>query len=219
MKIEKLKGTKSHTRYRLSTGEIVPGATTVINQLHKPALVHWAWELGNQGIDYRKYTDKLAQVGTIAHYLVMCHFTREQPDLTSYSQQEVSMAENALISFYEWERQHSIEPILNEHSLVSERYKFGGTVDMLCLLDGVPTLVDFKTSRATYFEHYVQLAAYKALLEENGYTVKKCRIIRIGRDESEGFDDKVAGNIKAYWKVFKALLDIYYLRREIERGS
>lgn len=56
------KVTKAHTRYYLSDGTLVPGATTVTGLLNKPALVKWANNLGLQGIDSSKYVDKAARV-------------------------------------------------------------------------------------------------------------------------------------------------------------
>ena len=50
--------TKAHVRYRTKSGIMVPGTTTVLNLLAKPALVYWAWNLGMQGEDYRKVRDK-----------------------------------------------------------------------------------------------------------------------------------------------------------------
>ena len=56
-----------HTVYKTQDGEKVPSVTTVLNVLAKPALIYWAWDLGIKGIDYRKYRDDKADIGTLVH--------------------------------------------------------------------------------------------------------------------------------------------------------
>ena len=115
----KLNGTKAHTRYYTKDGKQVPGTTTVLNLLNKPQLVKWANNLGLQGIDSSKYRDKAADIGTCAHLLVQCHLSGEKPDLSLFSKDTIDQAENALISFFEWEKSHEIKPIELEKPLVS----------------------------------------------------------------------------------------------------
>ena len=60
-----------------------------------------------------------------------------------------------------------------------------------------------------------QLAAYRQLLIEHGHTVDNVRIVRIGRDESEGFEDRIFGNLDKAWQVFWHLRQIYDLRKGV----
>ena len=41
---------RAHQRYKIEDGTIVPGVTTVVGILNKPALVPWANKLGLEGI-------------------------------------------------------------------------------------------------------------------------------------------------------------------------
>lgn len=217
--VEKLKNVKAKSRYRTISGEIVPGVTTVLGVLNKPALIHWSWDLGMQGIDYRKFRDKLASIGTLAHYLIECDIKKESPDLEAYSQEEVDLAENCLLSYYEWKRGKDIFPVMSEGQLVSEKYKYGGTIDLYGSVDGTLNLVDFKTGKAIYPEMIAQLAAYLQLLTEHGCNVKKVRILRIGRDEKEGFEEqiKTPAQLRPYWRLFQHCLKVYQLQKEIGR--
>jgi hypothetical protein len=216
MKIDKLKkSAKAHTIYKLADGTRVCGVTTILSVLAKPALIKWANNLGLQGIDSNKYTDAAARIGTLAHYMVQCYLTAEETDFSEYSKDEIDQAENALISFFEWEKGHVIKPIFNEKGLVSEKYRFGGTIDCYAEIDGKFGLIDFKTGKAIYSEMIVQLAAYKELLEENDYPVENVRIIRIGRSEDEGFDEKVVSDLSNHWKLFEHTLAVYDLKKLI----
>ena len=216
MSKDKLKGiAKAHTVYKTADGKRVPGATTITGLLNKPYLVKWANNLGLDGIDSSKYTDEAAAVGTLAHAMVQAHLQKEEIDTSMFSPVQVDLAQNAMLSYLEWESRHKIEPIICEVPMVSERMKFGGTVDCYCMLDGVPTLLDFKTGKAIYEDYFVQTAAYKELLLELGHPVERVQILRIGRDETEGFEERSITDTSKYFKIFENLLSIYYLKKAV----
>ena len=209
------KASKAHIVYKLKDGTRVPGTTTVTGLLNKPQLVSWANRLGLEGIDSSTYTDEAAKIGTLAHAMVVAHLQKEEIDQDQYSRVQIDLAENSLISFFEWKKRHEMLVYQCETPMVSEKLRYGGTIDCYCLLDGVPTLLDFKTGKAVYDEYFVQLAAYKNLLEEKNLPVKECRILRIGRDESEGFEERTVKDTEKYFEIFKNLLNVYYLKKEL----
>ena len=208
-------GAKARRRYRLADGSPVPGVTTVTGLLNKPQLVRWANKLGLDGIDCGNYTDATAQVGTLAHAMIQADLQGTAFDRAAWSPDQLLLGENALGRFYEWKKRHSVEPICCETPFVSEAMRYGGTVDCYCLLDGRPTLLDFKTGKAIYEEGLVQLAAYAKLLEEAGRSVAECRILRVGRDDAEGFEERTVGERERYFAVFENLLRVYYLKKEL----
>jgi len=208
---------KVHTVYKLASGDRVPSVTTILGILNKPALLDWAWRCGCDGLDYKAVRDSAADIGTLAHYLVMCHLTGQEPDTSEYSAQDIEQAETCLIKFWEWEKGHKIEPILVESPLISEEYQFGGTIDFFGKVDGQPTLVDFKTGKAIYSEFFYQLAAYEHLLGEAGHLIEVTRILRIGRNEDEGFEERTIGKLDKQWELFLNCRNIYNLQKEIRR--
>lgn len=210
--------TSAHVVYRARDGAVLPGTTTALSVLAKPALIQWAWKLGTEGQDYRRVRDSAADVGTLAHYLILCHLRRETPDVSDYPPAIVDLAENAVLAYWEWEKAHTLHTILCEQPLVSEMHRYGGTVDWYGELDGVRTLMDFKTSKAIYDEHYHQLAAYAELLAENSHQVAQTRILRIGRTPDETFDDRKVNNLEAHWTIFRACLDIWYAQKRLKGG-
>lgn len=210
------KTSRAHTIYKAADGKRVPGTTTITGLLNKPFLITWANRLGLEGIDSTKYRDEAASIGTLAHEMVQAHLQGVELDTSTFSQRDIDLAENALISFYDWEKNHTIEPIICEIPLVSEKHRYGGTVDCYCKLDGVPTLLDFKTGKAIYPEMFFQLSAYEELLNEHGYPVEQRRILRIGREESEGFEEQGFQDTTKYFELFKNLLNVYYLKKELK---
>ena len=209
------KASKAHTVYKTADGKRVPGATTVTGLLNKPYLITWANKLGLEGIDSATYTDEAAKSGTLAHAMVQAHLTGETVDTSIYSKQQIDLAENSVLSFYEWASRHEVKPLMCEEPMVSEEMRYGGTLDCYAMVDGEPELIDFKTGKAVYDEYFVQTASYRHLLEERGYEVKRIRILRIGRDETEGFEERVITDSRKYFDIFKALLEIYYLKKEL----
>jgi len=208
-----LSKTQAHIQYKLADGTPVPGVTTVLNILAKPSLIQWAWELGRQNLDWREVRDSAADVGTLAHYFIMCYLKGEMPDTSEYSQIDVKKATICLNKFKVWHAEHWLSPIMIETPLVSEKYRFGGTLDLFAEYNGEFTLVDFKTGKAIYDEYFYQLAAYRQLLVEQGWPVANARILRIGRDEDEGFEEVIRTYLDNEFAIFRHCLEIYRLRR------
>jgi len=206
--------TKAHTIYKDSNGNRVPGVTTVTGLLAKPQLIKWANNLGLKGIDSSKYADALADIGTLTHYLILCHIKEELAMTLDYSPNQLDVANNCFASYLAWEKTHKVEPKIVEMPLVSNEMRYGGTPDLYCLLDGVPTLIDFKTGKALYKEHNYQVAGYKAIIEEMGHPVKQSRLLRIGRDDDEGFEEKIINDDTIHKSIFMCLLGVYHLQRQ-----
>jgi len=213
------KKSKAHTIYKLEDGTKIPGVTTVLGILNKPALVIWANRLGLQGIDSSKYRDEMADIGTLAHQMIVDYFNETKTDTSDYSSNQIDLAENCLLSFWEWEKGHKIKVIMAEKQLVSTEYSFGGTIDCYCVLDDQPTLLDFKTGKAIYPEMMYQLAAYKQLLTEDRHSVEGVRILRIGRDADEGFEERLIGDTTKHFELFKHCLAIYDLQKDIRKDG
>ena len=215
---------KAHTVYKID-GTRVPSVTTILSVLNKPALVPWANKLGLQGIDSSKYVDEKAAIGSLAHEMIQVYLgdlmTGIVPNIQfqndmfpDYTPNQVCQALKSFQKFYGWIIENDIDPILSEQGFVSEDYQFGGTIDLLCKLSGKLTLVDFKTCKAIYSEHFIQLAAYEQLLSEAGHIVDECRILRIGRDEDEGFEEFVRTDLSTQFTIFYHCAEIYRLKKE-----
>ena len=223
LEVAPAKRAKVHTVYRLADGTKVPGVTTVLGIINKPALIRWANNLGLQGIDSTTYVDATARIGTLAHEMIQEYLGGPEWDRSAFTREEIDTAENAVLSFYEWERQtgHKMETVAIEMPVVSETFGYGGTVDWLGYIDGKLWLVDIKTSKGLFPEHEYQVSAYDRALFELGYEVAGVRLLRVGRSEDEGFDDHVLSNVQlnAGWKVFTSALDLYKNIKKYENAK
>lgn len=211
--------TKAHIRYRLADKTIVPGITTVLNLLAKPALIPWANKLGLQGIDVVKFVDDKADIGTLAHAMITDKLQGLETDTKDYSENQISLAENSVLSFWEWEKDHHIEEtFFCERPLVSEIHRYGGTLDIYAKVNGKSEIIDLKTGSGIYDEHIWQVATLKKLLEENNYPVDGTRIVNIPRAETEAFSERVVSEKEneVGWKIFQNLLNVYNLKKEMK---
>lgn len=202
-------------RYRNKAGDILPGVTTIIGDiLAKPALIHWAWNLGMEGKDYRKERDKAADIGTIAHYLISCHLKGEEADINEFSPAALEKATKAFGAFLDFEKQHKLETLLVEKPLISEKLYYGGTPDWYGICDGKPTLLDFKTGKRIYPEFKLQIAAYKYLLQLHGHEVKEQHLLQIDKESGE-FHHYQINDLQDAWKMFQLLLKIYPIKKSL----
>jgi hypothetical protein len=169
-----------------------------------------------QKIDYRKVSDKAKDVGTLAHYLIECDIKGIKPDTSEYSKVVIDKAENAYLAWLEWKKElGEIETVASEEQLVCD--SFGGTLDWVIKKNSEYILIDFKSSKAFYFEMEIQLATYRFLWNLN-HPDKKIEvgyILRLGKEDGK-FEVKKYEDWDRGLKFFEHLLAVYLLKKEIE---
>ncbi len=211
--IEKVKfqKDKAHITYKTKAGKRVPGASTIAKIGDDPsALIHWAWDLGKQGIDYKKAREGAADIGTLTHFMNQCHLQGKEADLSEFSAEQQDKASNAFLKFLEFWDTNKFTPVAIETPLVSEVHGFGGTIDLVAK-DGGMVLLDWKTSNAIYRPYLIQLAGYEELWNEN-YAfspIDKRAIIRIGKSEASDLEVRWLSDMGPYWEAFKCQLNLY----------
>lgn len=107
--------------------------------------------------------------------LFMNHSTEKLEDL-NFEEYE------AVCSFVQWANENKVEFILNEQTVISEKYNYAGTVDCVCKIGEQIYIVDFKTGQYIWPEGEIQISAYKQALGEAGRKVEnvKLAILQIG---------------------------------------
>jgi hypothetical protein len=189
--IMKLDFEKAHTTYLNAKGEELPGVTTVLDILGKPALIYWAWNQGKKGLDYRKVSSKAADVGTVAHALSEAYLKGMELDTSNLPADVLDTAETSYIQFVQWWDQQGLDVMFTERALISEKWQCGGTMDIMARRrsNGNIVVIDLKTSKAIYREMRIQLSAYAAMSEEMGGPKVDERIIaRIGKESKGDFE-------------------------------
>jgi len=209
-----------HQKYFNEAGQQVPSSTTALGVISIPALPYVAWKLGTEKKDYKVVWKDLADIGTLTHKMCFARDTKGKVDFGIYTQRQIDYAGICFDKYLNWEKQHTIKIIKLECPSVSERYQYGGTLDKLCILDDIPTLVDYKTGKAFYRSMFYQGASYKNLVKENKLgKVKDVMVLRFGRKPEEGFEvwKATKEEMKLAWQVFLTALKLYKKTNEFEK--
>lgn len=83
-------------------------------------------------------------------------------------EEELSPEEyEAILSFVDWF--HETNPEIISHDIVvkSKEYGYAGTVDLICKINGIPYIIDFKSGKYIWTEYELQISAYKQAILEN----------------------------------------------------
>lgn len=212
---------KAHTRYYLKTGELVVGVTSVIDsQLgwSKRALIAWARRESLAGNDPNKILAEAGDVGTCTHYLIQCHITGKEPDLSGFTKDQIDKAENGFLAFLDWEESTGFLYEHIEFPVVSEQYRYGGTIDIITRRNGLLYLFDVKSARNIYPEHIIQISAYHHAYEEQEQEqIQKFQLLHVGKHDGSFAVHNIAGSqIAKGWGVFKLLRELYDLEKEFK---
>ena len=198
--------------YKLANGDRVPSVTT-INSIGKESggLIAWAHNLGLQGLDYRKVRDSAAEAGTIGHLLVEAAIKRKKlrkEDFPTNGSADVGL--KCFAAYERWCELNRIRWTDSELALVSEKYQFGGTIDLLGVEQdsNAYSLGDIKTG-GLYPEHLCQMAAYGQLFAEcTGNHVANYHLLRFNRDTGD-FIHAYFADLDDAWQAFLLKRELY----------
>lgn len=185
-------------------GKFIPGVTSILKLLDKPALVQWAANMAcehvrnkllverkGEYVPSRELSDCLqeaktahrrlatsgANIGTQVHKLAERALVDKRVSMPT--DPEVRKGAEA---FMGWLHSAKPEPIDCERIVFSKHWYYAGTCDMYGRVDGKLCVLDFKTSSGLYLEMLLQIAAYAiALEEETGERIDDGWIIRLDK--------------------------------------
>ncbi len=169
--------------YDTPTG-FYPSITTVlgVRKEKKEGLAKWRERVGNDVANHIMRT--AAGRGTAVHH--MCEDFLNNKDVIKEEQKFLPWC---LFSQLKPTLEKSINNIYaQECGLWSEKYRVAGRVDCIAEWNGVPSIIDFKTSRSERkddynFEYYMQASAYAEMFEERtGIEINQIVILVVTED-------------------------------------
>lgn len=175
--------------YFLADGTRVPSVTTITGHFKSAQLMQWANREGLEGRQLYEKRDAAAEAGTIAHQWIEDYFHGDP--LTPYpdaSVETITQAEQGFGAFQEWAGQVKPRILETEVPLVSEQYRFGGTLDALAVVADRRSLLDWKTSGGTYPDYIAQISAYRQLLRERDgaeLAPDRAYCLRVGKEMAD----------------------------------
>lgn len=127
---------------------------------------------------WRVKRDKAADSGTRAHKLIEDYIAGRTIKLTS----EDAEVNHCLSEFFKWERIYKPVWLATEVQVGSAKHRFAGILDALAGINGLVTLVDFKTSASIKDDYEIQLGGLCIGLEEMGMVVDRRAILHIPKE-------------------------------------
>jgi len=216
----------------------VANVTSILNVINKPALLGWAVKKCGEYVDtwlpvckgltqdekdslitnmkraHRDFSQKACDIGTEVHAYAECYGRGENP--TWPSEERVK---NGCMAFRDWWEDNHIEPIFIEKKIYSRTYQYAGTVDLVANVNGVLSVVDYKTSTGIYDEYLLQLGAYfQALKEETGLPIEQGLCVRFDKLTGE-LDVKkyTLENLHTASNTFLCAKGIYDWQKQLKR--
>lgn len=150
--------------YITPNGDKYPSVTTVLGAKEKPWLEDWRKMLGTNKAT--KETKRCADRGTAIHALAEKYLNNEEIRFRDYKPEYVSDFNKLKMKL------NKIDNIqAQEVGLYSDRLKIAGTVDCIGEFNGVPSIIDFKTStnnktKDMIHDYFKQLTAYSICWHE-----------------------------------------------------
>lgn len=212
-------------------GAFVPGVTTILQCIAKPALIpwaagmasdHWLKAIQDGRLDYpvihkeakgahRRKASEAADSGTNVHEYAEAFLKGQKlPEVKS------DAAWKGIEAFHQWMNAHNVKMLASERRIFSKEYYYAGTCDFVGEVDGEICVGDFKTSSGIYPEMRFQTAAYQhALQEEKGMLFPKRLIIRFDKKTGE-FEAKSFLDFELDFLGFRSALQLHKTLKAME---
>lgn len=143
---------------------------TLNTKMARPAYITTLTDRIGKTKAYQKEVAKSQEVGSQVHGLVEWNLRKElgqavgpEPVLSHDG------ATWAFMVYEEWRKAHAFTPTHIEQVVWSDRHRYAGTMDWVAHVDGALAVGDWKTSKACYPEHLLQVVAYMMAMIEMGH--------------------------------------------------
>jgi PD-(D/E)XK nuclease superfamily len=120
-------------------------------------------------------------------------------------------------AFFKWVEENHFIPVESELMIYSKSIGYAGTLDAVGFVNGVLSVIDFKSSKAFYPEMGIQLSAYRHAYAEMR-DVKKVSgmlVLRLGKEDGD-FEVIKVGNAIQNMVAFKGALAIWKWKNPIK---
>jgi len=174
--------------YITPEGEEYPSITTVLSSRDKKGLTEWRKRVGDEVANY--VSGKAASRGTKVHH--MCEDYLNNMATRFPSKWEKHKKDFLPYCIFTQLKEKALQNIDNiyaqEAGLYSDKYKVAGRVDCVSEYNGVPSVIDFKTSTKERKDdwnenYYIQGSAYAEMFQERtGILIDQVVILVVTED-------------------------------------
>ena len=209
--------------YKRAENLYYPSVTTILQYMPKNKFFeNWIKDVGhNADLIMRKAGKEGTQVHEAAELLVIGEEVGWMDDYgnAKYNEKVWEMI-NKFVDFW---TTYKPELISTEEFVFSDEYRYAGTADLVCKINGEVWLIDFKTSNSLHKSYDLQLASYaKALKESKGIEIERTGILWLksskrgpskqkGRIQGKGWELKMVDDIEENFELFQLIRKLYNL--------
>lgn len=160
---------------------------------------------------HKRQLEKAGEIGSQAHALIEWNLRSQLGQKVGPEPRVVDDAQWAFMAFQDWANSVHLKPIFIEQTVFSKTHGYAGTMDLLADVNGVPTLIDFKTGKAIYAEAYLQNVAYQQALSEMGHTsAQGGLIVRLPKVQTDpAFETGIVPPVADLFPVFLAVRELW----------
>lgn len=139
-------------------------------KMSRPAYINTLTNRIGKTKAYQKEVSRSQEIGSQVHALVEWNLRKELGQVVG--PEPVLSHDGATWSFMvyeEWRKTHHFAPTHIEQVVWSDTYGYAGTMDWVAGVDGITSVGEWKTAKACYPEHLLQVVAYIMALIEMGH--------------------------------------------------
>jgi hypothetical protein len=181
--------------------------------------------IDNAKDSYRKVVKDAADIGSLVHRVLEQELKARAglavhpvlpvtPNLLlapGLTREMVDMANLCVKAGFEFFDRHELEVVQSEAPRWSPTYGYIGTGDLIAKLNGVLSVLDFKTGKRPYPEYFLQTAAYQGAHHEEfpDQNIQARWIVNVGRDGELQTESRTNETYETDFRCFLALLRVY----------
>ena len=160
---------------------------------------------------HRRELEKAGEIGTQVHALIEWNLRQSLGQKVGPEPRVVDDAQWAFMAYQDWANGVNLKPLYIEQTVFSLTHGYAGTMDLLAEVNGVPTLVDFKTGKAVYAEAHLQNVAYRAALADMGHQRAEAGlIVRLPKVQTDPtFETAPSPPVEDLWPTFLAAKSLW----------
>jgi len=205
--------------YNVGDEQYYPSVTTILDLYPKgPAFSQWLKDVGNNA---KIIAERAAESGSKVHEACERLVNGEELE---WDDNKYDLNEwQGVLRFYDFVSRFEPEWEAVEVTTISHKYRYAGTIDLVCKFGDKTWLLDIKFGNAIYDTYFMQLAAYRQSWNETNpdHQIDEMGILWLkANTRTEGRKGAVQGvgwqlvkpkdTYERLFEIFKHVLDIYY---------
>lgn len=168
---------------------------------------------------HSKELAKAGDLGSQAHSLIEWTLKAGMMEQPGPSPKISDKATWSFMAWEDWKKTVNLKPVHIEQTVWSDRYGYAGTMDLLAYVNGVLTVLDWKTGKAVYPEAHLQNAAYRHAIREMGHgDAQQGLIVRLPKvDTDPAFEVVTAKAEGPMLRVFLDTMEVWKWAQQSEK--